>query len=547
MKSALMVRRKRSTVLVSVRTVQEAVERARALGAGLGRDRNPRQEELKRVADHLESVLGKTPQQMRADGASSVEDYFDDARLPEQAQTIKREIDMIARWHREKKAADGGAAFTTDRDEKGEPKAPEKLEVPRVAAKKTAEVPPPPPPEAPPAPAATTESSGASAPIPADGTFDINTLSSEALAKSIKALTSIKEFETDKSAQALIEEMANVLKQRPAEQEPPKPAKPAAMPAPAPQQALPVAASRKRADDDPARAPVSLGGLDIAASVEEKTADDYRLHDYKLDDEGIRPTGKLPTMDEQEDRMRVEPEPGPEPQPQYASAKQAVSPPGWGGTVEHMKEHKDIDNPFALGWYMKNKGDTPRYKDSSSEDSVATRLAALEHWRRRQAEMHAELAARYASGSMGGAWTSDFGEKGKVTEDGGRTPEVAEAHSEVDEGPAKLGRPATTAPIKLAAGEMTTKAAVKKAEELGRRLKEMYLDSKALTAVNDQRAVREAVEGIFRAADAFDEAVKVLSKQAQQEQSEADAADIKARNKKSSAASYGLALAASAE
>lgn len=40
-----------------------------------------------------------------------------------------------------------------------------------------------------------------------------------------------------------------------------------------------------------------------------------------------------------------------------------VSPPGWGGTVRAMKKHKDIDNPFALGWWMKNRGDKPHYKE----------------------------------------------------------------------------------------------------------------------------------------------------------------------------------------
>jgi hypothetical protein len=39
----------------------------------------------------------------------------------------------------------------------------------------------------------------------------------------------------------------------------------------------------------------------------------------------------------------------------------AVSPPGWDKTVEHMKDHPEIDNPWALAWYMKNKGDTPHY------------------------------------------------------------------------------------------------------------------------------------------------------------------------------------------
>lgn len=41
---------------------------------------------------------------------------------------------------------------------------------------------------------------------------------------------------------------------------------------------------------------------------------------------------------------------------------QEVSPPGWSGTVKHMKKHKGIDNPFALAWSMKNKGDKPHYK-----------------------------------------------------------------------------------------------------------------------------------------------------------------------------------------
>ncbi len=38
--------------------------------------------------------------------------------------------------------------------------------------------------------------------------------------------------------------------------------------------------------------------------------------------------------------------------------REAVSPPGFKHTVEHMKErHGDeIDNPFALAWWMKNKG-----------------------------------------------------------------------------------------------------------------------------------------------------------------------------------------------
>lgn len=40
----------------------------------------------------------------------------------------------------------------------------------------------------------------------------------------------------------------------------------------------------------------------------------------------------------------------------------AVSPPGWGGPVEHMEKDPSIKSPEALAWYMKNKGDKPHVK-----------------------------------------------------------------------------------------------------------------------------------------------------------------------------------------
>lgn len=43
-----------------------------------------------------------------------------------------------------------------------------------------------------------------------------------------------------------------------------------------------------------------------------------------------------------------------------------VSPPGFEGTVKAMKKHKDIDNPYALAWYMKNKG----YKSHKKSDGT---------------------------------------------------------------------------------------------------------------------------------------------------------------------------------
>ena len=48
-----------------------------------------------------------------------------------------------------------------------------------------------------------------------------------------------------------------------------------------------------------------------------------------------------------------------------------VAPKGWEGTVKSMKKHKEIDNPWALANYMKNKG----YKSHKKED-----VAVEEKW-----------------------------------------------------------------------------------------------------------------------------------------------------------------------
>jgi hypothetical protein len=43
------------------------------------------------------------------------------------------------------------------------------------------------------------------------------------------------------------------------------------------------------------------------------------------------------------------------------------APPGFKGTVKAMKKHKDIDNPFALAWSMKNKGHKSHKKADGSD------------------------------------------------------------------------------------------------------------------------------------------------------------------------------------
>ena len=49
-----------------------------------------------------------------------------------------------------------------------------------------------------------------------------------------------------------------------------------------------------------------------------------------------------------------------------------AAPKGWEGTVKAMKKHKEIDNPWALAHYMKNKG----YKSHKKEDAYMESLLA---------------------------------------------------------------------------------------------------------------------------------------------------------------------------
>lgn len=594
--------KKKSTILVSKRTLEEALQRAEQF-IGVSDPNDPATEQIENAISHMTRILSANPQQMNQDGVTDISDYMDDAKMPEEARQLKNEVDMILKLNNSRrgkpapqsvnyvpdsavaergiaastKRADGGAAFTTDRNEGGEAKAPEKLEVPRVAKKKKEAVPEPAAP-IPPAPTAEAEATPAPAPAaggPAGGSNPIDYIPTETLIKVIGDLPKEDDFPQNKGKQDAVIQLTEILKQRPVE--PPEPAEGMAAPAaPAPAlagSATPVVAARKKADlgdhamsgDDqigggsspsrnispspkpstgitpkseapsPQKATVGFGGLEVASALEEKTAEDYRIQDYKLTDEGVRPSGGMPSMDEQEEHgvpssteFPGEMQETPTPHGNYASVKVGVTPPGISEELMHKlkKEYPgDKEKAYATAWSIHNK----------KESAMKVIAAEIE---------------KIAAGNEGG-WATSY-KPMEVDEDGGRTPEIAEAHKGLEDHTG-INHPATTMPIKLndqqglktgakVAAELTTSKAVKQSESIGNDLKKMYLEAKSLTQVNDTRPVREAVEGIFRVADMFDEATKALNKQHQQEESEAAAAEIKAKNKKSSL--EGLALAA---
>jgi hypothetical protein len=463
MASRLFARRqqptKKATTLVSKQTLEQAVQEANVLVGQFvnANAHDERLDQLSEVISFLEGILKKSPMEMQQEGASTLDDYLDDAVMPQMAQKIKQDVDMIAKMKNSGTETQETAPvlassidFVSDRDEKGEPKAPELAEVPRLASKNddlfygTKKAAPVPVPTKAPAPAATPKPEA-----------DINQLSSDTLAKMQKALAGSDDLMNDKAAQAFIAAIAETLMERPVEVEQEKaPAAPAAGAPPAAAAPLPMAAS--------------FGGLVLVA----------------------------------------------------AEPKVAVTPPGISEELMHkLKEEYpgDKEKAYATAWSIHN------------DKSAALRVL--------------NAAAKAASG-QGGSWFVNDGDTGDVKENGGRTPEIAEAHSKVEDN-TSISRPATVLPSKFAAGDMTSGKALKLVERLGNELKGLYFEAKPVTEVLDSRPVREAVEAIYRAYDMMGEAAKVLNKQHMQEEAEEQATEVKEKNKgKKSSILAGLNFAA---
>ncbi len=57
---------------------------------------------------------------------------------------------------------------------------------------------------------------------------------------------------------------------------------------------------------------------------------------------------------------------------------EGVAPPGWKHSVEKMKNDTSIDNPFALAWWMQNRGAKPaQHKEMSASAEDVTLLRSL--------------------------------------------------------------------------------------------------------------------------------------------------------------------------
>ena len=140
---------------------------------------------------------------------------------------------------------------------------------------------------------------------------------------------------------------------------------------------------------------------------------------------------------------------------------------------------------------------------------------------------------RLASNKKKAGWISVNDKTMDLEEGGDRVPEIAEAHGKLEDHTG-IVKTRVVLPEKLAAAEISTASAVKKAEGYVASLKNTYLESKVLSTVNGTRPVREAVESIYAASLRMADATKTLAKQQEQEEEESEKARKALETKKSS-------------
>ena len=121
-------------------------------------------------------------------------------------------------------------------------------------------------------------------------------------------------------------------------------------------------------------------GGDIAARVASRLRKEAQLEepeteeksDIKSEDLGVDGTGMMPIAFNMTSALRENGLMNNWAQANsFEFPKEAAAPEGWEKTVEDMKDHKDIDNPFALAHWMDSKGYEPSDKRSEKSDDGA--------------------------------------------------------------------------------------------------------------------------------------------------------------------------------
>jgi hypothetical protein len=532
MKSRMLQRRKSATMIVTKQTLEQAMGEARGIAKALESTPNdPRYKEVQTLYNDISGVLRKKPEDFAADGASSIEDYFDTARQPEIARELKSTVDRIlslknevsrvpaeakqpvqapveapAPVHamaskrnpttkgismssklfaaRKKKVSDDEEILDAEApmvDEAIEGEAPMDGAAPMTSA---------PPADLGGAPVAPGAAGPTPSPAPTSGN-PFAPLPTEALTAVVEALTKIDGFETNPAILGSIEQVAEELKNRPM-----APAEPEAG-------AAPKLSSKKVAVTPPGISEKTMHKLkdEYPGEKDKAYATAWKIHNEK------------------------------------SSAELTAA---WKGVIAEMKTAK-IASPLAVAWWMKEQGYTPH------------KAAFL--LRRRGGRYVASLHAKYAVNSQSVPPVNED-TMNKVDGQPHEVKEIGEAHSKVEgveqaekhDGNAVPKADKTPQDMEKQAAakkEEGVASALKTAESVEKKLADLYNEAKSIENVNPAQQVRAAVDSIYASMNRMAEAKKVLNKQQMQEDHEEDAIDEaeKKADKKSKKASFGLVFA----
>lgn len=468
MASRLTQRRKESTMLVTPRTLHQAMSEARQLVTRIGHD-DPRSAELKQLYNEIGAIV-------RGEGAESNTEQYDDAVNPQGAAKLKQAVERIRQLKNE-----------ISRPAQAMPQAAPAMQ-PAFASAETKE-----------------------------GALMSSRLFARKKKKHVEAEDEMLDqapeaVAGDAPAEPMLEEdgMDDAAGMAPGA---------AAAPAPAP-------VNTPTAGNPFANLPTEL----LSAWVEAAT---------KVDNFSTNPAilGAIENVSEELKNRPMAPAADPN-APKQASAKTAA-PKGWETVVAELKTAK-IANGIALAHWMKEQGYS----------------AARASFLIRRGKAASLVAAKLAAAP--GVPPVNEDTMNKVDGQPHEVPEIAEAHGKT-EGVAKAeahdghaapkGDKVPSDLEKQASKEEKSKnsAALKTAEQLEKKLGELYLDAKPIVQANSSAAVVAAVESIYDAKNKFAEAKMVLNKHEMQANAEEEAQKtVQDKDKKDKKASLtvGLALAA---
>src|SRR5271157_624688 len=326
MASRLVQRHKKSTILVTERTLNQAMTEARAMVQMLGHD-DPRSEELKQLYNQI-------AQYARGKGGT---EFYDDAVNPEIARQLKEAVDKVLQMRTEVNQPATAPATQTQQA----PVKQMQMQPAMASAKSATNL-----------SCDACEKGGFKDKAALDG--HMATDHKKAAKETSEAPMSSRLFARKKKhVEAEDEELLDAAPEAVAGDAPAEPLPDAGLEAPAP--AAPTAPAAP-----PAGAPPTAGNPFANLPTEALTAIVEAL--TKIDGFETNPAilGAIENVAEELKNRPMQPAADPNAPKMSSKAaaaiKIAVAPEGWEGTVKDMKKDKNVDNPYALANWMKDQG-----------------------------------------------------------------------------------------------------------------------------------------------------------------------------------------------